>query len=100
MPGSDGVWSRRHPFATGCSPVPASLFPSASSVVHHALVRVIEPCFEPRWIEDSYACRKGKGTHAGMRRALEFALPFPWAMKCDIRRYFPSIGMPRPCRVQ
>jgi len=23
----------------------ASLFPSASSVVHHALVRVIEPCF-------------------------------------------------------
>ena len=33
--------------------LPASLFPSASSVVHHALVRVIEPCFEPRWIEDS-----------------------------------------------
>jgi len=71
--------------------LPASLFPSASSVVHHALVRVIEPRFEPRWIEDSYACRKGKGTHAGMRRALEFAQPFPWAMKCDIRRYFPSI---------
>jgi len=26
-----------------------------------------------------------------MRRALEFAKRFPWAMKCDIRRYFPSI---------
>jgi retron-type reverse transcriptase len=26
-----------------------------------------------------------------MRRALEFARRFPWAMKCDIRRYFPSI---------
>ena len=52
-----------------------------------ALVRVIEP----RFIEDSHACRKGKGTHAGMRRALEFAKRFPWAIKCDIRRYFPSI---------
>ncbi len=65
--------------------------PFRDRVVHHALVRVIEPCFESRFIGDSYACRKGKGTHAGMRRALEFARRFPWAMKCDIRRYFPSI---------
>jgi len=65
--------------------------PFRDRVVHHALVRVIEPLFEPRFIEDSYACRKGKGTHAGMRRALEFAKRFSWAIKCDIRRYFPSI---------
>jgi retron-type reverse transcriptase len=65
--------------------------PFRDRVVHHALVRVIEPLFEPRFIEDSYACRRGKGTHAGMRRAREFAVRFPWAMKCDIRRYFPSI---------
>lgn len=65
--------------------------PFRDRVVHHALVRVVEPIFEPRFIEDSYACRKGKGTHAGMRRALEFAKRFPWAMKCDIRRYFHSI---------
>jgi retron-type reverse transcriptase len=65
--------------------------PFRDRVVHHALVRVIEPLFEPRFIEDSYACRTGKGTHAGMRRALEFARRFPWAVKCDIRRYFPSI---------
>ena len=65
--------------------------PFRDRVVHHALVRVIEPLFEPRFIEDSHACRKGKGTHAGMRRALEFAKRFPWAMKCDIRRYFASI---------
>ena len=65
--------------------------PFRDRVVHHALVRVIEPLFEPRFIEDSYACRRGKGTHAGMRRALDFAKRFPWAIKCDIRRYFPSI---------
>ena len=38
-------------------------------VVHHAIVRVLEPLFEGRFIEDSYACRKGRGNHAAMRRA-------------------------------
>jgi len=65
--------------------------PFRDRVVHHALVRVLEPLFEPRFIEDSYACRVGRGTHAGMRRALHFAKRFPYALKCDIRRYFPSI---------
>jgi len=37
-------------------------------VVHHALLRVIR-----RFIKDSYACRKGKGTQC---RALEFAQGF------------------------
>ncbi len=65
--------------------------PFRDRVVHHALVRVLEPLFEPRFIEDSYACRAGRGTHAGMRRALHFAKRYPYALKCDIRRYFPSI---------
>ena len=65
--------------------------PFRDRVVHHALVRVLEPLFEPRFIEDSYACRTGRGTHAGMRRALHFAKRYPYALKCDIRRYFPSI---------
>jgi retron-type reverse transcriptase len=60
-------------------------------VVHHALVRVIEPLFEKRFIEDSFACRRGKGTHAGMRRAAQFARRFPYALKCDVRKYFPHI---------
>jgi RNA-directed DNA polymerase len=65
--------------------------PMRDRVVHHALVQVLEPLFEPRFIEDSFACRKDKGTHAGMRRALEFTRQYPWVVKCDIRRYFPSI---------
>ncbi len=60
-------------------------------VVHHAVVRVIEPFFEPRFIEDSFACRTGKGTHAGMRRAAQFARAYPYALKCDIRKYFAHI---------
>jgi hypothetical protein len=65
--------------------------PFRDRVVHHAIVRVIEPIFEKRFIEDSYACRRGKGTHAAMRRALHFARGWPQAIKCDVSKYFPSI---------
>jgi RNA-directed DNA polymerase len=60
-------------------------------VVHHAIVRVIEPLFEPRFIEDSYACRKRRGTHAAMRRAAAFARRHAYALECDVSRYFASI---------
>jgi RNA-directed DNA polymerase len=65
--------------------------PFRDRVVHHALVRVLEPIFEKRFIEDSFACRKGKGTHAALRRAHRFTKAWPYALKCDIARYFPSI---------
>lgn len=32
-------------------------------VVQHAIYRVIYPLFDRTFIHDSYACRKGKGTH-------------------------------------
>lgn len=65
--------------------------PFRDRVVHHALVRVLEPIFEKKFLEDSYACRKGKGTHAGVRRCAEYARRFPVVLKCDLRRYFASI---------
>jgi RNA-directed DNA polymerase len=65
--------------------------PLRDRVVHHAIVRVIEPIFEGRFIEDSFACRRGKGTHAAMRRAAEFTRRWRFALKCDVRKYFPSI---------
>ena len=65
--------------------------PFRDRVVHHAIVRVIEPIFEKRFIEDSFACRRGKGTHAAMRRALHFVRGHRYALKCDVSKYFPSI---------
>ena len=59
--------------------------PFRDRVVHHAIVRVIEPIFEKRFIEDSYACRPRKGTHAAMRRAAQFAQRYRYALKCDVR---------------
>src|SRR5271165_7687370 len=65
--------------------------PFRDRVVHHAIVRVIEPIFEKRFIEDSFACRRGKGTHASMRRALHFARGHRYALKCDVSKFFPSV---------
>lgn len=65
--------------------------PFRDRVVHHAIVRVLEPLFEPRFIEDSYACRKARGVHAALRRAAGFTRGFAFALECDVRRYFASI---------
>jgi retron-type reverse transcriptase len=37
-------------------------------IVHHALVNILQPIFEPRFIFDSYASRKGKGTLPALKR--------------------------------
>ena len=68
-----------------------SAAPYWDRVVHHALCNVIEPIFERRFIADSYACRKGKGNHAAVRRASEFARRYRYVLKADIQKFFPSV---------
>lgn len=68
-----------------------SAAPFRDRVVHHALCRVIEPIFEPTLISDTFANRTGKGTHAGIRRAQQFVRKYRYALKADIRKYFPCI---------
>lgn len=60
-------------------------------VMHHALLNILEPHFESFQIYDSYACRKGKGTDAALRRALYFAKRYKYFAKLDVRHYFDSI---------
>ena len=68
-----------------------SAAPYRDRVVHHALCNVIEPIFDPTFIFDSYACRKGKGTHKAVDRFTEFSRKNTYVLKCDIKKYFPSI---------
>ncbi|MEW6209733.1 MAG: reverse transcriptase domain-containing protein [Acidobacteriota bacterium] len=60
-------------------------------VAHHAICNVIEPILERGLIYDTYACREGKGTHAAIERAQQFARRASYFVKCDIRKYFASI---------
>ena len=66
-------------------------------VVQHAIMAVIEPLWERSFISHSYACRIDKGAHAGadyaqaaMRECLRKHGSL-YALKADVRKYFPSI---------
>jgi len=66
-------------------------------VVHHALVQVAGPFFEKRFMDCSFACRRGTGTHAAsehMSRMLRQARDrwdSVYVLKADIAKYFFSI---------
>lgn len=67
-------------------------------IVHHAIHRVLYPLFDRRFVFDSYSCRVGKGTHAGVRRVREMIRAVThnyerpgFVLKCDIRRFFDSV---------
>ena len=68
-----------------------SAAPYRDRVVHHALVGVLEPVFERGFIADSYACRRGKGTHAAVHRCQEFSRQYRYVLKADIRKFFPTM---------
>jgi retron-type reverse transcriptase len=52
---------------------------------------MLEPIFERSFIFDSYACRRGKGTHAAVDRCQQFARRHRYVLKADVRKFFPSI---------
>lgn len=68
-----------------------SAAPFRDRVVHHALTQVLEPLFERRFAAQSYACRRGFGTHKALHAAAGASRAFPYVLQCDIRKYFPSI---------
>lgn len=73
-------------------------------IVHHALAMACEPLFERRFIAQSYACRKGKGTHKAtahvqaMLRDARKRWGRVYVLQCDVRKYFPSIDHQRLLR--
>ncbi|HAD10942.1 MAG TPA: RNA-dependent DNA polymerase, partial [Saprospirales bacterium] len=68
-----------------------SAAPFRDRVVHHALCNIIEPIFEPTLITHTYANRKGKGIHAGIRYCQECVRKYSYVLKSDIKKYCPGI---------
>ena len=77
-------------------------------IVHHAICNIIEPIFEKLFIYDSYAGRKGKGSHAAIRRfdvfkrkvskngrllrnAKDNNMIIGYVLKADIKHYFDTV---------
>jgi hypothetical protein len=67
-------------------------------VVHHLLVDHLERRWEPRFIHDSFACRRGKGTHEGVERLRSFTRKVTangtrraWYLQLDVRGFFVTL---------
>lgn len=62
-------------------------------VVHHSLYAAIEPVMERTFLPWSFACRVGKGTHAGVRFVQSELRRGGYShfLKTDFASYFPSI---------
>jgi len=60
-------------------------------VVHHAVVQILEPCYERIFIHDSYATRSGKGVHAAVFRARQFLQRNDYYLKSDVEKFFDSV---------
>ena len=67
-------------------------------VVHHLLVDYLERIWEPVFIHDSYACRRGKGVHAAVLRLQQFLREATangthraWYLQLDVSNYFMSL---------
>ncbi|MEZ5355838.1 MAG: hypothetical protein R2762_24655 [Bryobacteraceae bacterium] len=68
-----------------------SAAPFLDRVVHHALTNVVEPVFDRRFVPYSFACRKGFGTHRALTHCRRATARFACVLKCDVRKYFPSV---------
>jgi len=67
-------------------------------VVHHAVFTVLSKIFEPTFINDSFSCRVGKGTHKGVARVQQMIRSVSknetyacYALKCDVKKFFDSV---------
>ncbi len=83
-----------------CDPKQRSIHKSTvrDRIVHQYIVSEIEISAEQMFIYDSYACRKNKGVHAGVKRLEYFVRSSTqnntqqiWYLKCDIKKFFDTI---------
>lgn len=98
---ADGTWRHgAYMRFTVCDPKPRVIHKASvrDRILHHAIVRVIEPLFDTSFVYDSWSCRKEKGTyHAVLRCHQELERLYRnyrgdvWVLKCDIKKYFESI---------
>lgn len=63
-------------------------------IVHHALIQILKPIYEPIFIYDSYASRKNKGTHIAVDRLTQFlrrSINNAYVFHGDVRKFFNNI---------
>ena len=66
--------------------------PLRDRVAYHAVCNICAPVFERYQIDQSCACRKGKGQSEAIRLASAYTRSNSWYLKLDVRKYFDSVS--------
>ncbi len=61
-------------------------------IVHHALINVLGPIWQKRFVKNSYACIPGRGIHSAVQQAMLFVRKNKYVLQCDVRKFYPSIN--------
>lgn len=61
-------------------------------IVQHAIMNILKPILTNLFIENSFACIEGRGTHAASLKCSEYTRKYKYCLKCDIRKFYPSIN--------
>jgi len=67
-------------------------------VVHHLLVNYLEPIWEPKFIDQSYSCRREKGVHKAIKDLKRYIRKVSrnfqekaYFLQLDVQSFFPSL---------
>ena len=67
-------------------------------VVHHAITHILYPLYDKTFIDNSFSCRVGKGTHKGVltlkimtAKASKNNTRTVYVLKCDVEKFFDSV---------
>lgn len=60
-------------------------------IFHHALMNRCGETFERAMVDNTYACRMGKGVHKAVQHVQKHLHAYPWFVKIDIDGYFAAI---------
>ena len=81
-------------------PKPREIFAAdfRDRIIHHVLVGYLEPIWEGKFIDQSYACRKGKGAHKAIKdlkryisKATKGNTQKAYYLQVDVRSFFVSL---------
>jgi retron-type reverse transcriptase len=64
-------------------------------VLHHCIVRVLQPIWIKQSIRDTYSSIPGRGVHDGVNRlksALRDSIGTKYCLKIDIKKFYPSVN--------
>lgn len=64
---------------------------SPDRIVQHAIINVLAPILEKKFITDTYSCIPCRGQLSASRRCMDAVRRNKYCLKCDIRHFYPSI---------